>query len=269
MRAFQVISLLLATIMYSCANVEARYVTRASRNLIRHTRKKLERQYGQGLVGLIHPVTKEFNHAAVINQRGGRFKSEHLSDTKSIGLNHAFAAAGRFFAEDEEEYQKIENVDGTLFDRYDVASFTYGWIFALQNDPGKEEYVSSNCFLAAFDMVQQLDYFAIDLANYEKTKNYYNLIAYTPTRLQGNAAATYEYCNMYVYVTQLSMLVSLDFGFLSELTTRWSLLISTEAEDFLADMYDLIYVPQIVDWFLVGFRWGQLWSVAFDVKLTP
>jgi len=94
------------------------------------------------------------------------------------------------------------------------------------------------------------------------------LIAYTPTRLQGNAAATYEYCNGYVYVTQLNYLVSLDFGFMSELTTRWSLLISTELEDFLGDMYELIYVPEIVDWFLVGFRWGQLWGLAFDVKLT-
>jgi len=65
------------------------------------------------------------------------------------------------------------------------------------------------------------------------------------------------------------MLVSLDFGFLSELTTRWSLLFSTEMEDFLGDMYTLIYDSEIVDWFLVGFRWGQLWSLAFDVKLTP
>jgi hypothetical protein len=200
MRAFQVLSLLLATIMYSCVDVEARYVTRASRNLIRHTRRKLERQYGQGLVGLIHPVTKEFNHAAAINQRGGRFKSEHVSDTKSIGLNHLFGTMARYTA-DGQDAEKWQNVDGTIFDRYDIASFSYGWIFALQEEPGSDKYVSSNCFLAAFDMIQQLDYFAIDLANYAKTKNYYNLIAYTPTRLQGNAAATYEYCNMYVYVT--------------------------------------------------------------------
>ena len=109
------------------------------------------------MVQLIHPVTKEFNHAAVINQRGGRYRSEHISDTKSMGLNHLFAAVGRFTAKDEEEeeeYQKIRNVDGVLFDQYDIASFTYGWIFALQNEPGKEEYVTSNCFLAAFDMVQ-------------------------------------------------------------------------------------------------------------------
>ena len=104
---------------------------------------------------MIHPVTKEFNHAAVINQRGGRYRSEHISDTKSVGLNHLFAAVGRFAAGGEgEEYQKLKNVDGVVFDQYDIASFTYGWIFALQNEPGKEEYVSSNCFLAAFDMVQ-------------------------------------------------------------------------------------------------------------------
>jgi flavin-dependent dehydrogenase len=135
------------------ADVEARYVTRASRNLVRHTRRKLERQYGQGLVGLIHPVTKEFNHAAVINQRGGRFKSEHVSDTKSIGLNHMFGAIARYTA-DGQEAEKWQNVEGTIFDRYDISTFTYGWVFALQEEPGSDKYVSSNCFLASFDMIQ-------------------------------------------------------------------------------------------------------------------
>ena len=68
--------------------MEARYVTRASRNLVRHIRRKLERQYGAGLVGLIHPVTKEFNHEAVIYQRGGRHADEVVSDTRTVGLHH-------------------------------------------------------------------------------------------------------------------------------------------------------------------------------------
>ena len=45
---------------------DARFVTRASRDHVRHTIRKMEHVYGQGLVGLIDPVTKEFNHAAVI-----------------------------------------------------------------------------------------------------------------------------------------------------------------------------------------------------------
>jgi hypothetical protein len=99
-----------------------------------------------------------------------------------------------------------------------------------------------------------------DLATYAETKNYYNLIAYTPVHLQGNFMATYEYCNMYVYVTQFSMLVSLDFGYMSEMFTRWSLLFSTEWEDFTGDMYALIKEAEYVDWFLIGFRFGQLWA---------
>ena len=107
-----------------------------------------------------------------------------------------------------------------------------------------------------------------DIAKYEETKNYYNLLMYTPNKLWGNFAATYEYCNFYIYVTQLSMIFSLDFGFLSELVTRWSLLISTELEPFSADMYALIKEAEFVDWFLVGFRFGQVWQLAFDVKIT-
>lgn len=58
------------------------------------------------------------------------------------------------YAADEEGVEKWETVDGTIFDRYDIAAFTYGWIFGLQEEPGSDKYVSSNCFLAAFDMVQ-------------------------------------------------------------------------------------------------------------------
>jgi hypothetical protein len=53
-----------------------------------------------------------------------------------------------------QDAEKWESVDGTIFDRYDIDSFLYGWIFALQADPGSTDYASSNCFLAAFDMVQ-------------------------------------------------------------------------------------------------------------------
>jgi len=49
----------------------------------------MERTYGHGLVGLIHPVTQEFNHAAVIEQRGGRWEHETLGNTKDFGVHHA------------------------------------------------------------------------------------------------------------------------------------------------------------------------------------
>jgi hypothetical protein len=49
----------------------------------------MDKTYGIGLTGLIHPVTKEFNHKAVIQDRGGRNKNEHLGSTTDIGLNQA------------------------------------------------------------------------------------------------------------------------------------------------------------------------------------
>ena len=49
--------------------------------------------------------------------------------------------------------EKWMSVDGTLFDRYDMDSFLFGWIYALQNDPGSDDYASSNCFLATFDLI--------------------------------------------------------------------------------------------------------------------
>ena len=57
-------------ILFICQNLvehtEARYVTRASRDLVRHIRRRMERTYGAGLINLYHPVTKAFNHKIVI-----------------------------------------------------------------------------------------------------------------------------------------------------------------------------------------------------------
>jgi len=62
------------------------------------------------------------------------------------------------------------------------------------------------------------------------------------------------------------MIAQLDFGYLSEMTTRYSMILSTELTPFLADMRDLFF-EWPVDWYLVGLRWGLLWQVMFDVKL--
>ena len=88
----------------------------------------MERTYGHGLVGLIHPVTGEFNHAAVIEQRGGRYEHEYLGNTKDWGIewlvnqgNHLVGAT------------KMETVNGKNFDRFDIISALYGGIIALQD----------------------------------------------------------------------------------------------------------------------------------------
>ena len=57
---------LLAILATIIPTTEGRYVTKASRNLVRHTRRKMEKVYGLGLVDLIDPITNEFNHEEVI-----------------------------------------------------------------------------------------------------------------------------------------------------------------------------------------------------------
>ena len=62
------------------------------------------------------------------------------------------------------------------------------------------------------------------------------------------------------------MVSQLDFGYVSEMVTRYSMLLSTELTPFLGDMRDLFF-QEYIDWYLVGMRWGLLWKVMFDVKL--
>ena len=49
---------------------------------------------------------------------------------------------------------KWEDRDGKIFDRYDIVSFLYGWIVALQEDPQGGTAGASNCFLASFELIQ-------------------------------------------------------------------------------------------------------------------
>ena len=46
--------------------------------------------FGKGLTGLIHPVTKEFNHKAMIEARGG--VGEPIGTLGQLGLHHLLAA---------------------------------------------------------------------------------------------------------------------------------------------------------------------------------
>ena len=70
-----------------------------------------------------------------------------------------------------------------------------------------------------------------------------------------------------MYVVQISMIADLDFAFISELATRLAMILSEELEPFLESMADLFDQP-ILDNYLVGFRFGMLWKMMFDLKLT-
>jgi len=62
------------------------------------------------------------------------------------------------------------------------------------------------------------------------------------------------------------MIAQLDYGYLSEMITRYSMILSTELTPFMADMTGLL-AKENIDFYLVGFRWGMLWKIMFDVKL--
>jgi len=47
----------------------------------------MERDFGPGLKHLFHPVTGEFNHASVIERRGGRRPEEYLGTEKGFGIH--------------------------------------------------------------------------------------------------------------------------------------------------------------------------------------
>jgi len=115
---------------------------------------------------------------------------------------------------------------GKDFDQYDIVSMIYGGIRALQNDPFNDEAVVSECFIASFDTVTTIEYLLLDLRHVLDGAPIFNLLVYNPTHIMGNLAATYEYCNLYIYVSQAQMIADLDFGFLSELGTRLSMILS-------------------------------------------
>ena len=109
---------------------ESRFVTMASRDLVRRIRRNMERTYGQGLVNLIHPVTKEFNHKLVIEQRGGRHEYEQITDNwKNSYIHKPLGAMHSLFVKDG--HKRWDNIAGNPVDKYDTMSFFYGWIVAM------------------------------------------------------------------------------------------------------------------------------------------
>jgi hypothetical protein len=85
--------------------------------------------------------------------------------------------------EDEERPNKWKDIEGKVFDQYDMVSFLYGWIIALQENPNADNAAASNCFLASFEMVQQTDYFFADLATLNETGNFFDAFVYVPTHI--------------------------------------------------------------------------------------
>lgn len=168
---------------------DARFVTQASRDRARHLRRVMQRNYGLGLTNLIHPVTKEFNHEAVIERRGGRHPNEQIGNTKDLGIHDALGTVhGLIVGAGASENWK--NIAGKDFDTYDVSSVFYGFIVSLQD--GFKGDTASNCFYSAFGVVEQIDFMVKEFNVINETLNVFNALIMDPLHAFGNWNAAYE-----------------------------------------------------------------------------
>jgi len=144
-----------------------------------------------------------------------------MGNTKDVGLHHALNFVNGLVGAP----QFPKSIAGKSFDRYDIVSFYYGWINAL--NARQSNLVSQNqCYLSVFETITQLDYLSSDVSTVFRSGRYFNVVVYDPVKVWNNLAAAYEYCNGYLYIAQFALLVQLNFGFLSELTTRWTIVIA-------------------------------------------
>jgi len=70
-----------------------------------------------------------------------------------------------------------------------------------------------------------------------------------------------------MYATQIQMITNLDFSFISELVTRITMVFSAELQPFLIDM-DMLFKQTPLDYYSMGFRFGVLWKMMFDLKIS-
>ena len=58
-----------------------------------------------------------------------------------------------------------------------------------------------------------------------------------------------------------------DYGFLSEMSTRLSIIASEELTPYFTDTRDIL-AEQWPDYYTLGYRFGMLWQQVFDVQLS-
>ena len=63
------------------------------------------------------------------------------------------------------------------------------------------------------------------------------------------------------------MITNLDFAFASELVTRLTMVFSAELQPFLIDM-NTLFREERLDFYSIGYRWGILWKMMFDLKIS-
>jgi hypothetical protein len=110
-----------------------------------------------------------------------------MGNTKDVGLHHALNFVNGLVGAP----QFPKSIAGKSFDRYDIVSFYYGWINAL--NARQSNLVSQNqCYLSVFETITQLDYLSSDVSTVFRSGRYFNVVVYDPVKVWNNLAAAYE-----------------------------------------------------------------------------
>ena len=236
----------------------------------------MEYYYGHGLVGLIHPVTKEFNHEAVIARNGRGPVVGSLGDFYVPHMLYAVGSIVRTSA------SYVWTLQDKQFDRYDSQSVLYGWAAAITDTTDDSAQVTSSdqgsdCFVSLFEMIGMMnildesvnpsDANFFDITRLFNTWNIFTLTVFNPVSVFNNLGAVYEHCNGFVYWTYARNIANRDYGFIGEISTRIVIIATEELGPFYTDMTNLLGATN-VDYYLVGFRIGMVWQSLFDIKLN-
>lgn len=126
--------------------------------------------------------------------------------------------------------------------------------------------VQNQCFLAVFSTIEQMDYLGQDYKRWREFK-YFNVLVYDPVHIWNNMAASFEYCNGYLWFSQARLFLSGDYGFIAEIVTRWWLLATEQSVPFYNELYKL-FSATYIDWYQIGFTCGNIFKYAFDVIIN-
>ena len=214
---FQIVCSIAAAIALT-STVEGKITTKWGAKKVKNTKRRLEKVYGKGLVGLYHEET------------GKPMMERFAWDRRTESA--VYATVGEF-----------------TFDAESVKSIFYGLADGLQyKEIVKYDMPESNCFYAAYDMVDTVNMLLKDVKDINKNRGQYqwfNVGLYDPLHFLGDFAVTYEFCSGYEYIELLSGIASLDYGQMAERLVTDALLIGFEGKAFYRQMRGTLgwYVP--------------------------
>jgi hypothetical protein len=62
----------------------------------------------------------------------------------------------------------------------------------MMKSPFSLENIVSNCYLSLFEIIEQVDFFIVDLNGLFKTFQFYNVLVYDPAHILQNYMTVYE-----------------------------------------------------------------------------